>query len=62
VAGMYTVLSVGLELALARFMGVAGIPLAVAVMQFIALGYLLHLMRARLAEAVPPSQIAFLER
>lgn len=52
VAGFYAVASIGLDFVLARALGVAGIPLAAAMVQFAALLYLLRLMSTHLASAV----------
>jgi putative peptidoglycan lipid II flippase len=48
VAALYAILSLALDFVLARTIGIAGIPLSTAIVQFVALLYLLHLMRTRL--------------
>ncbi|HUJ50178.1 MAG TPA: lipid II flippase MurJ [Bryobacteraceae bacterium] len=53
VVGWYAVSNVGLDFALARWMGVAGIPLATALVQLGALVYLLRLLRTHLPRLVP---------
>lgn len=48
VAAFYAVFNVSLDLVLVRFLGIAGITLSTAIVQFAALLYLLRLMRTRL--------------
>ncbi len=54
VAALYAVLNLALDLILTRTMGVAGIALSTAIVQFACLIYLFHLMRTHLPASLNP--------